>query len=522
MPDGATQPVQTQQWDPVAAMRQKYPGLANEPDTKILQHLSEPTNFRTSFPEYGHLDDTTIQRNMASHLAATPTEFEKKIPGTGWNTSGKDSKFNWQGTGDALAGFFKNLPAAAAETVKMVGTHLASDPYGLGHAPEDAQRAVEGLEEDRARKEAGRSAAYRAVAPFGAAVGVSAPSMEQHAERGEGGPIVGEAAGPIVAALAHEVAKPLVGRAAEAAKPMIEKGAAAATDTTAKILRNEEGKVRPSVRAASRAAGALLGHYSGIPGADIAGVFAGPAAVEALAPERAPTVAKAVPITKSPAYDAGAYKGGAQARTTPPPPPAAKPLIRNIGAGAEPSEGRPATWDNETVEKLARWGDPDAIEQKRLRMLGGEGRAPLNFSSAETTPRSVTAFGPDGTPIQRTPSPAIPFSSKAGVMPDLSNVPDVELVEHAGPRGNASGAPGGGGLEEQSRMAAEKAQGVKYFREKPGGQRSELIGLGRQDLKAGPGERIIRVEPNGTETVHDEGHRRPAQPLNRTRPPKKD
>lgn len=49
----------------------------------------------------------------------------------------------------------------------------------------------------------------------------------------------------------------------------------------------------------------------------------------------------------------------------------------------EPSEGRPATWTNETVSKLAPWGDPDAMAQQQKRMLGGEGRVPLAYSPAD-------------------------------------------------------------------------------------------------------------------------------------------
>jgi len=87
------------------------------------------------------------------------------------------------------------------------------------------------------------------------------------------------------------------------------------------------------------------------------------------------------------------------------------------------------------------------------------------------------------------------------------NVPEVEENDFVGPRINASGEPGGGGLEEQSRLKTESGQGVKYFRENTSGQRQPLEGLGRQDLRAGPGQRIIRVDANGGETVLD------AQPI---------
>lgn len=78
----AAQPVQTAApppqggvFDPVAELRQRYPGVANEPDEKIRQHLSSPENFRAAFPEYAHLDNETITRNLqAKKSAAGPYE----------------------------------------------------------------------------------------------------------------------------------------------------------------------------------------------------------------------------------------------------------------------------------------------------------------------------------------------------------------------------------------------------------------------------------------------------------------
>src|SRR5258707_200034 len=76
---------------------------------------------------------------------------------------------------------------------------------------------------------------------------------------------------------------------------------------------------------------------------------------------------------------------------------------------------------------------------------------------------------------------------EGGRLEPVGGEPEIELIdEHNGPRGNGSGEAGGGGLEEQSRQSAENAQGVRYFEESPGGQRRPLIGLGRQDLRAGP------------------------------------
>src|ERR1700676_1179463 len=67
-PQNAATPQQKQserpKWDAVGELKKRYPGIANETDQKILQHLSKPNNFRSAFPEYKHLDDKTIQNNI--------------------------------------------------------------------------------------------------------------------------------------------------------------------------------------------------------------------------------------------------------------------------------------------------------------------------------------------------------------------------------------------------------------------------------------------------------------------------
>jgi hypothetical protein len=271
-----------------------------------------------------------------------------------------------------------------------------------------------------------------------------------------------------------------------------------------------------------------------------------------------------VPVTQSPYWTQNKAKAAAEAK-------AAKPMITVPGETSGPrsvgSEGRPATWTNERVMQLAREGNREAIQQAvrrgmelppNARYVAGD----ADFSSGAYNPRSVTVFSPDGTPIkssgrriQTTPgiqpreseelgfpgkrgdreaavdmspsAPAKPLTHRTEAPGEVANEGklgpraddgEIELIgEHSGPRANASGAPGGGGLEEQARAASEKAQGVKYFREKPGGVREPLIGLGRQDLKAGPGQRIIKVEANGVETVLDEQRIRPqaARPFRR-------
>jgi hypothetical protein len=82
---------------------------------------------------------------------------------------------------------------------------------------------------------------------------------------------------------------------------------------------------------------------------------------------------------------------------------------RIIQPGAEPSEGRPATWTDETTQMLARFGDPDAIAQIRNRLKGVDplnpGRIPLNYPTVETTPKSVTRFNESGQAIEEPVAP---------------------------------------------------------------------------------------------------------------------
>jgi len=89
-----------------------------------------------------------------------------------------------------------------------------------------------------------------------------------------------------------------------------EEGPGIARDAIANAARDETGKLRPGVKVAARAAGAAAGHATGIPGAEIAGVFSGPSLADALIPNREPSVAKAVPITRSPNFNADAYRAG--------------------------------------------------------------------------------------------------------------------------------------------------------------------------------------------------------------------
>jgi hypothetical protein len=86
-----------------------------------------------------------------------------------------------------------------------------------------------------------------------------------------------------------------------------------------------------------------------------------------------------------------------------------------------------------------------------------------------------------------------------------SSEPEIELMdqESVGPRINASG-DSDASMESLNQKRNEDAAGVKYYREDPGGGRTELTSHDRKDAKAyRPGERIIRVDNNGTTVLHE-------------------
>ena len=48
--DTTTQTPETQEWNPVEAVKTKYPNLGL-PDHEIAQNLQDPVKFRSAFPE---------------------------------------------------------------------------------------------------------------------------------------------------------------------------------------------------------------------------------------------------------------------------------------------------------------------------------------------------------------------------------------------------------------------------------------------------------------------------------------
>lgn len=500
------------------------------------------------------------------------TQFEKDRPGEGITSKGAGGAA-W----DAVKSIVGNLWQGAKKSFSTGDEYASPAEYVAKQDAANAERQAQ----DEARKKAGYSPFYRAAAQAGAPVDPA--RMERHAERGEGGAILGEAGVGIGATVLPGVAK-------RVAKPF--------SNAIAKTFRTPEGEVRPEVyepkqliktaadkiipktaeQEAAQAKAVQDAAYEqkaqdlerrgrqqeaidrkariaakGEAAADAEARKAVPltqspyyaqnqATAEAAAEARKPVpvtqspyyaankaaaeaTAKAesearqpVPVTESPYWQQNRVKAAATAKAAKAAPVIATPSSEGGGPRFTGHEGRPATWTNERVMQLAKEGNREAIQQAvrrgmelppNARYVAGD----ADFSSGAYNPRDVTTFGPDGTPIRqggRVSAVAKPFSGAKGAMPDLSNVPDVELVEHGGARANASGEPGGGGLEEQARLESEAAQGVKYFRETPGGGRQPLTGVGRQDLRAGPGQKIIRVEANGRETVLDAQPIRPA------------
>jgi hypothetical protein len=133
---------QTQTFDPVSELRTRYPGVANEPDEKIREHLSDPNNFRAAFPEYKGLDDATIVRNMRAtspapltpeqrqqvlQRNAPPTQFEKENAPGFW--------------GKAVSSALNAHPmvASALDTLGGIGTGAVK---GAGHTLDALAPAV--------------------------------------------------------------------------------------------------------------------------------------------------------------------------------------------------------------------------------------------------------------------------------------------------------------------------------------------------------------------------------------------
>jgi hypothetical protein len=189
-------------------------------------------------------------------------------------------------------------------------------------------------------------------------------------------------------ALGSGVGNVAAGEAAGAAIPKIRQGAAV-------LGRNETGQLRPSIKALSRGVGGAVGHATGIPGAEVAGVFSGPSIADALIPAREPVVAKPVSIRQSPYWDPAAYREGRTsanpARTGELPKAGQTPYVgrddivgsafkseeaeppskiirpNEPGANPEPIQGSYWSFDKQALTNAVMLGDRDAAVVYRQR-----------------------------------------------------------------------------------------------------------------------------------------------------------
>ena len=494
-------------------VRDKYPGA--------YDHMSDPELVNaivTKYPQY--------KEHIASYA---PTQFEKDRPGKGITLEGAGSAA-WEG----IKGIGKGLVNSVDPTTGLSGAGLTavglnprsgsvSDRMNEVPIVGAAREAKAGWERGRNDSLGNPHAALGEAVLSGAGglVGESAERARQHADRGEGGAILGEAAVPAAAAIAApfagEAAKPLgrsLGRTASRILRDPETGkvtltpstigeriipqrpeiaareAAEARDTTYNqkaedLMRRQTEQDRLDAAHAARLKEVETARQQELADAeklkeqdaqsrmrrgaqqeriDSRAAEQGKAVPisespnianqkwlaeqgKAIPVSESPNLAnqrflaeqgKAVPIGESPnrasakwldeQHEAHATRVTEAEKTrlkeladqerlkeqharslnarggVPAEEPGEAPAIRSVGADARPSEGRPATWEDETVRTLAKWGDPDAMAQIQNRMKGGlatPGRVPLAFSTTELSPRSVTRWeGNSPTPVE--------------------------------------------------------------------------------------------------------------------------
>src|SRR5208282_3770261 len=340
--------------NPLASALQDKDFLAAQPQDQMKYLSSIDKDFAAAKPDEQaqYLNHVLAPSRLAQ--SAKPTQFEKERPGVAHVDQPGQGFLSHVGSGlkSLAGGILQGVPSFGD-----VGRIAAQTAY-----------------EDANRKEAGRSTAYRIAAPIAGAVvpGLNPGGMEAAADVGDTPGILGEAAVPVAAMGAGKLAGAGAEAVGRAGGPLKAIGSA---------VYDEKGGIRNPYEVAVRKI---------IP--DPGEAARGAQQIRSAKAAMEKDIAKPGKVSTSP----GPYRGPSSVPNTTP-----TPKIARVGGElSESSEGRPATWDNPTVDKLSRWGDPDAIEQRRLRMLGGEGRAPLNFSTIETNPRSITKFDASGAPMR--------------------------------------------------------------------------------------------------------------------------
>lgn len=169
-------------------------------DTSTSQVSAFASKIRTKYPgAYDDLDDESLAR---ATLKKFP-QYHDMLP-KGF-TMDPPTQFERDRTGDK-PGFLSAVGSDIAGAVKGIA--------GVGVDPEQTVKAAKGVYQNLAdivphekeQKAAGRSLPYRAVAAVGQAIGVPTRSMEESAEKGDAGGVLGHAVVPSALAAA-----PLIG-----------------------------------------------------------------------------------------------------------------------------------------------------------------------------------------------------------------------------------------------------------------------------------------------------------------------
>jgi hypothetical protein len=221
----------------------------------------------------GMVPNAELRDYMKQGYQTTPeTQFEQDRPGHGITMEGAGSAA-WETAKGLPGGFLKLL-----------------DPTEPFRHPGDMPIVRSIREMASAAKDPNTAWWEVPVAGAGSLVGMSAQSAREHARRGEGGSIVGEAAVPIAMAIGGELASQtgLVPRAAEKA--------GAARESVGDAIHNPEtGRMTSGAARVARTSGIIAGggagHLIPIPGAGSAGALAGytlaPSILERMFPESA-------------------------------------------------------------------------------------------------------------------------------------------------------------------------------------------------------------------------------------------
>src|SRR5208283_1343014 len=183
-------------------------------------------NFRSAFPEYAHLDDATITRNMQPKAAAIaknaqPTEFEKErqpenqegffhhalkvlgsqLKGATESTyapviKGYEGYEQARGRGANIASSLAQGSLAGAKEISII-------PGVPGTSASSFEGMAKGAGEYKERRGEGYGRVYSAAAPVAAPlVNVNLPSMEHQADIGNRRGVIAEAAVPAAEAAA--------------------------------------------------------------------------------------------------------------------------------------------------------------------------------------------------------------------------------------------------------------------------------------------------------------------------------